>query len=268
MLVAILVGSTLVVLNSDEIYLSKKNEATISVPDQLFSGGAGSLILQATDGNGDPVADRDVKVGLTRGGEYQKLWTGKTNDQGIAHPTFTVPYTVGEADLTIEVGSETFVTQVDVVSSYTIIVSTDKPLYQPGQTIHIRTLAFQGKNPEATDHDVLLEVKDPDGNKIFKKIITANDYGIASYDFVLSDQLPLGNYKIIASIEETSVEKTVSVQRYVLPKYKIQFEDINSWYVVTDTIQGTLNASYIFGEPIQGDVKIEARTYYGDWKSI
>jgi len=267
-LVAIIFGSTIVVLNSNDIYMSDKNSATMSVPDQLLSGASGSMILQASDDEGEPAADEDVTITLTRGDESYVLWEGKTNSDGIAQPAFEVPATVGDGNLTISIGSETFTKEIEILSSYTIIISTDKPLYQPGQTIHIRTLAYQGKDPMATDHDMQLVIKDPDGNKIFRKIVPANEYGIASYDFVLSDRLPLGNYKIIASIEETEVEKTVSVQKYVLPKYKIQFEDIESWYVVTDILEGTLNASYIFGEPIVGDVVIEARTYYGEWETI
>jgi len=265
---ALFLGSALVVMNSDDIYLSNKNNATISVPDQLLSGAGGSLILQASDDNGEPASNRDVTVTLTRGDEAFVLWEGTTNEDGIAQPGFTLPEIVGEGNLTVEIGSEIFTQEIEVISSYSIIISTDKPLYQPGQIIHIRTLAYQGKDPQASDHDMQIEIRDPDGNKIFRKVLPANEYGIAVYDFVLSDQLPLGNYKITASIEETSVEKTVSVQRYVLPKYRIQFEDVESWYVVTDTINGTLNASYIFGEPIAGDVVIDARTYYGDWNTI
>ena len=269
LLISVLViGSALVVLNSEDIYLSNKNRATVSIPDQLLSGAGGSLILQASDDKGEPAADRKVTVTLTRGGESYDLWKGKTNDNGICQPAFEVPDIVGEGEITVTIGSESVTQAVEIVSSYTIIISTDKPLYQPGQMIHIRTLAYQGKDPMASDEDITMEIKDPDGNKIFRKVLPANEFGIASYDYALSDQLPLGNYKIIASIGETETEKTVSVQRYVLPKYRIQFEDIDSWYVINDIIEGTLNASYTFGEPIVGDVVIDARTYYGEWETI
>jgi len=267
-LAVILVGSALVVLNSDDIYLHNKNSATLSVPEQFLSGTEGSLIIQAADTDGEPASDKEVTISLTRGDVSYQLWKGTTDDEGIAQPSFLIPEELGEATLHIDIGSESFKKDVEIVSSYRIIISTDKPLYQPGQTIHIRTLAYQGTNPQASDSDVKLEVQDPDGNKIFRKVLPANEYGIASYDFVLSDQLPLGNYKLSATIENTTTEKTVSVQKYVLPKYRIGFEDIKSWYLVDDTLTGTINASYVFGEPITGNVKLEAKTYYGEWETI
>jgi len=192
---AMILGSALVVMNMEDIYLSDKNGATVSMPDNYLSGSGGSLILQAADEDGEPAANEDVTISMNRDGKTYKLWSGSTNDDGIAQPSFQVPEIVGEVNLTIEVGSEKFVKEVEVVSSYSIIISTDKPLYQPGQMIHIRTLAYQGQPPTATEEDILLEVKDPDGNKIFKKTLEANEYGISSYDFALSDQLPLGNYR-------------------------------------------------------------------------
>ena len=268
LIAAVIIGSALVVLNSNDIYLSDKNSATVSVPDQLLSGAGGSLILQANDGDGEPAANRDVTVTLTRGDEAFVLWEGETNSDGILQPQFEVPEIVGKGNLTVTIGSESFTQEVELVSSFSIIISTDKPLYQPGQTIHLRTLTYEGKNPQASEEDVQIEIKDPDGNKIFRKVIEANEYGIAALDFALSDQLPLGNYQITASIGEASSQKVVSVQEYVLPKYSIRFEELDSWYVVLDTIEATLNASYIFGEPISGTVEIDARTYYGEWESI
>ena len=265
---ALIIGSALIIVNSEDLYLSNKNSATVSVPDQLLSGTQGSLILQAKDSDGEPARNRDVTVTLTRGDDSIMKWDGKTDDDGILQPKFDVPNVVGEANITVTVGSESFTKSVEIISSFSIIISTDKPLYQPGQTIHLRTLTYEGQDPLASEEDITIEVKDPNGNKIFRKTIEANEYGIAALDFVLSDQLPLGNYEIIASIGETSSKKIVSVQKYVLPKYSIQFEDIESWYVVQDTIEGSLNASYVFGEPIQGTVEIDARTYYGEWDTI
>ena len=79
LIAALFLGSALVVMNSDDIYLSNKNSATISVPDQLLSGAGGSLILQASDNNGEPAANRDVTVTFTRGDEAFVLWEGQTN---------------------------------------------------------------------------------------------------------------------------------------------------------------------------------------------
>ena len=104
-----------------------------------------------------------------------------------------------------------------------ILVSTDKPLYQPLQTIHIRVLALYGEDQGVYEGEVTVEIDDPDGNKIHREELETNEYGIAGTDYTISDQLPDGNYKILAKIGSKEVKKSVTIKEYVLPKFRITF---------------------------------------------
>ncbi|MCK5560135.1 MAG: hypothetical protein KAJ51_06060, partial [Thermoplasmata archaeon] len=149
-----------------------------------------------------------------------------------------------------------------------ILISTDKPLYQPLQTIHIRVLALYGEGQGVYEGAVIVEVDDPEGNKVFREELETNDYGIAGTNFTVSDQLPSGNYKILAKIGSKEAKKSVGVQRYVLPKFRITFEGLKSWYTVDEPITGTVRCMYMFGKPVKGDITFTAKTYYGVWATV
>ena len=115
---------------------------------------------------------------------------------------------------------------VNVKSAVRTLLTTDKPLYQPGQTIHLRALALQrpGMKPLA-GAGVLFEVDDAKGNKVFKQPVQADDFGVSHADFVLADELNMGSYRVRAVVAGAKEEKTVTVDRYVLPKFKNDADD-------------------------------------------
>ena len=44
--------------------------------------------------------------------------------------------------------------------------------------------------------DVLFEVEDAKGNKVFKQPVQADEFGVSHADFVLADELNRGSYRI------------------------------------------------------------------------
>ncbi|MBT9560386.1 MAG: hypothetical protein IV100_30455, partial [Myxococcales bacterium] len=60
-------------------------------------------------------------------------------------------------------------TDVEVRRERRILLTTDKPLYQPGQTIHVRALAVKRpQNSPVAGEEAIFEVQDPKGNKVFR----------------------------------------------------------------------------------------------------
>ena len=155
--------------------------------------------------------------------------------------------------------SELFRT-VTVHRSFRLLITTDKPVYQPGQTIHIRAvgLAAAGLVP-IEGREITLEVHDSKGNKVFKKLLKASAFGIASADFVLADQVHLGTYTVAAVVGHTRTERTIDLERYVLPKFRIDVDTDRSFYAPGERVQATLSARYLFGKPIvDGEITVRA----------
>ena len=217
-----------------------------------------------------PVAEAALKVSMRpqSGGKAITLFEGTTDQHGTADVSFQVPETDDPAqDLIIEtrsdLGHDRLERPVTVRRDYKVLLTTDKPLYQPGQTIHIRALALGAFDLHpAEGQTVEFVVADGKGNKVFRKKVTTSQYGIAAVDFVLADEVNTGRYKISAELEKTSSERTVTVQHYVLPKFKVDVETDRSFYRPGDRVSGRLTARYFFGKPVEeGQVTIEGYTF-------
>jgi hypothetical protein len=143
-----------------------------------------------------------------------------------------------------------------------VLLTTDKPLYQPGQIIHLRALALdRASQAPVSNQTVVFEIQDGKGNKIFKKSLTSDKYGLAATDFRLGQVLNMGTFQLRVLVGADKGEKTVTVSRYALPKFKVDVAADKPWYTPGQTVAGTVDARYFFGKAAAGaDVVIEAAT--------
>jgi len=145
-----------------------------------------------------------------------------------------------------------------------ILLTTEKPIYQPGQTIHVCALALDRSDHEvAASRTLTFEVEDSRGNKVFKKATETDRFGVASAEFGLADEVNLGTYHLRALMGDAeapanSAEIAIHVERYVLPKFKVAIEfsargkKQKRGYQPGDHVTGTVRANYFFGKPVDG----------------
>ena len=70
--------------------------------------------------------------------------------------------------------AEVVTRQVRLRRPNAVLLTSDKPVYQPGQTMHIRALALDRANHNAAaNRPLTFEVEDSRGNKVFKKATSA-----------------------------------------------------------------------------------------------
>jgi alpha-2-macroglobulin-like protein len=246
-----------------------KTETIALGPTSYLAGSQTFLRLIVTDPKTrKPVAGAAVKAELVRGDKVTTLWTGQTDATGFATPSLSFPIdATGQATLRLTMtreGSTDVVEQpVTVVRDSRILITTDKPLYQPGQTMHLRALALAKPSLKpAAGEKLTLEVLDGKANKVFRKEVTLNDFGAAGADFKLATLVNTGTYTIRATLADTKTEKTVTVDRYVLPKFKVSASYDRAYYKPGDTVTGTISAQYFFGKPVAGgSIDIKASRY-------
>ncbi|MBX2998717.1 MAG: hypothetical protein KF893_09435 [Caldilineaceae bacterium] len=237
---------------------------TLTVVGQAFHlapGSDGSLLVQVWDNNGrQPAANAQVQVSLsTDNRRGEQLFAGQTDENGLLLANFAVPELEigGERVLTVaartEDASTTYAEEVYVGRVYNVLVSTDKPVYQPGQIIHLRGLALDTLAlTAAQDQPLTLTVDDPQGNRLMRQELTTSRWGIAAADFVLDSQAPSGDYTITASMGPVTSSRTVEVKPYSLPRFKVDFDPDRTFYLPGDLAQGTVEAHYFFGKPVAG----------------
>jgi len=154
--------------------------------------------------SGKPTAGATVELSLQ--GEAAGIFrfgTFRTGSTGSLDDSITVRAWPGTYQLVVQttsaLGHDRVVRKVEVVSPARLLMTTDKPIYQPGQTVHLRGLIVNGGTQKAVDKNqpVTFEVSDPQGNKVFKEK-TASRRPLASRfaDFVLASELSLGRYTV------------------------------------------------------------------------
>ena len=67
-----------------------------------------------------------------------------------------------------------------VSRDYRVLLTTDKPIYQPGQVIHLRALALSAFDlTPAAGQPFEVTIADGKGNKVFRQSLTTSDFGAA-----------------------------------------------------------------------------------------
>ncbi|MBI2931693.1 MAG: hypothetical protein HYY16_08580 [Planctomycetes bacterium] len=245
------------------------HDVLIEVPTVLAPGSkaAARVVVYETRGINSvaPIEGATVRARLK--GQSAVLFEGKTAAGGAADVAFTVP-DLPDGDHTLVIQSESTTGKheaeiaIKLQRDLRILLVTDKPLYQPGQVIHLRALAMDAMTMRALGRQpILFEVEDSKGNKVFKRQDETNAYGIAAMDFQLADEVLMGEYKIVATLGAAKSEKTVTVKKYVLPKFKLEARTDKPFYRPQEKIKGTLQADYFFGKPVAGEVVIKASTF-------
>ncbi|MFO0844738.1 MAG: MG2 domain-containing protein [Gemmataceae bacterium] len=256
----------------DKILLVRAHETAVTASAEFFAGSEAELLckvhgVRSATRTVPLVADVSVSL-LDKGKEPRQLFRGKTGGDGAARVNFQVPdvpagtYTL-KVHTRSDLGEEALTREVKVVSSPKVLLTTDKPLYQPGQTVRLRALALRAFDLKpAAKANLLFEVEDAKGNKVYKKELNTSEYGIASADFTLADEVNLGEYRLRALLGEHRAEKTVTVAKYVLPKFKAELKTDKAFYLPKETIKGTLQVDYFFGKPVAGGkVEVKASTF-------
>lgn len=249
------------------LYALPPSELRMEGPARLRDGKKASYRLRAESPiTGAAVIGAPVKLLLKKDDSTVETLSGKTDDTGVAVFEITAPaegsYQVS-AFMTDQ-GSPLSLVETVAVEAKTqkLLITTDKPIYQPGQTMHLRALSLQSpSNTPNEGQDVTFEVEDGKANKVFKKTVSTDKYGIAFTTFKIATLVNEGTYAIKVSGADVSGQKTVSVSRYALPKFGLTMKTERPWYGPGETVAGTLDARYFFGKATgKAQVTLEALT--------
>jgi hypothetical protein len=141
----------------------------------------------------------------------QTVFDGTTNDEGVADVQFRAPSRAGTYPLTVTVqspiGDDRIDQTVTVEEAAQILLTTDKPIYQPSQTIYIRALCLTKPDLKpAANLPCTFEVRDPKGNLVFRTVERTSKFGIAATQFPIADEVTLGEYRVTATLYGTGDE--------------------------------------------------------------
>lgn len=247
-----------------------------------LSGGAAAVRVIVTDSKNHPITGpSSLQIALLASNrEPRILFHGPLNRRGTTEAQFRVPAGVaGQQSLRYfvdtPIGSTEFTQPVHIEDKVSILLTTEKPIYQPGQTIHVRALTLDRANhAAAAGRKLLFEVEDSRGNKVFRKATQTDKFGVAAAEFNLAEEVNLGTYHLRAVMDDpggsskNNAEVALNVERYVLPKFKVAIDftggpdaKTKHGYRPGDHVIGTVRANYFFGKPVaDGAVTVKAST--------
>ena len=173
---------------------------------QYLAGSQAAIRVIVSDANNNDIAETGtIRIELLIPNQKSRpLFSGRLNRHGTIEAQFRFPAAfTGKYEIRYvadtPIGSTEFTQAVQLEDKASILLTTEKPIYQPGQ-IHrqCRALALDRADYKAeTDSKLTFELEDSRGNKIFKKSTATVKFGIASAEFSLADEVNLGTYHLL-----------------------------------------------------------------------
>ncbi|XP_066532252.1 CD109 antigen [Hoplias malabaricus] len=215
-----------------------------------------SVISELKHGNSSIQTQSTIEAGWT---EMQVLPAIPENDENYRFPyELTVRGYMGEA----LVFSNSTMLQYNP-KTFTVLLQTDKTNYKPGQTVKIRAVVL---TPDGRPNHryVDLLIMDPRRNIVHQWLSVETVLGTVSREFQLSENPPLGQWTIVASVNDTTQDQAFNVSHYVLPKFEVVVEAPEVLYF-KDHLVYTVNAQYLSGKPVMGSLAV---TYIHGFQGI
>jgi len=198
--------------------------------------------------------------------------TGRTNVRGeavLAFPLPEGPGAVEDATIGLEIAGvrnnfkNSLTAELRFNRRAAILLSTDKPLYQTDQVLHMRALLLNDQRRAWAKHAVRFAVRDPDDTIVYSSDTQSSTYGIASAEWSIPATQKLGTYRVSAEItgdddnRDLAATQHVRLSRYDLPTFTVNVLPDQPYYLPGQNARLTISASYLFGKPVlRGHVRV------------
>ena len=130
---------------------------------------------------------------------------------------------------------------------------TDRPLYEPGNTVQFRALALRASDLSPIDNRPgSWIVTNPSGEVLLEEKAPAKEWGVVAGDFPLADDAEEGTWTVAWRSGEDQESTTFSVEPFVLPRFRVDSASDKSFYQAGDTpiVRGAV--VYSSGAPVAG----------------
>ena len=160
-----------------------------------------------------------------------------------------------------------------------VFVITDRPVYRPEQEVAFKIWVRKAKydqedSSDYANHSLTVVIRNPKNEEIYKKALTADQFGGLEDNISLPKSATLGVYSI--SVERIGGSGNFRVEEYKKPEYEVIVEAPKEPVKLGDKISATIKAKYYFGAPVMNaKVKYKVQRYshtvnwyppmYWDW---
>lgn len=130
---------------------------------------------------------------------------------------------------------------------------SDRPLYEPGQTILVRAVALREADlVPLSQRPGRFVVQGPTGAVLMDEKAPLDEWGVASSSFPLDPEAPSGAYTLCWSSGLDRGCRTVDVAPFTLPRFEITASSTEPWWSPGQEMRAELRVRYASGAPVRG----------------
>jgi hypothetical protein len=193
--------------------------------------------------------------------------TGLTDAEGYTTLDFNLPRNIredqGEIKVVASLGglAQEASEDIRIDRSARTLLNTDKPLYQPGQVVHMRALILDPTRHAMPGADGTLEISDEEDTTVFRAALKTSRFGIASADWPIPEGTRLGDYNIKVELNggepNDATSQGIKISRYDLPNFVVNVQPDREYYLPGQMAEVEVRGEYLFGEPVRrGHVRV------------
>jgi uncharacterized protein YfaS (alpha-2-macroglobulin family) len=151
-------------------------------------------------------------------------------------------------------------------------IYTDRAIYRPGQIVYFKAIAmaFDEENIPSILAKEALQVKLIDANHqdVAALDLITNDFGSVSGSFILPSSGLTGQFSIRIQGNALRTSKSIKVEEYKRPKFKVEIANPDGQFIVGDTVSVKVNAQNYAGVALDNasfNYKITRNAHYPYW---
>ena len=195
-----------------------------------------------------------------------------TDAEGFATITFTAPKDSDLEEVELQVQGTlanlhpAAEARLSIPENLRFDLTTDKPLYQPGQSVHTRLLLLDRNGHANPGKNLRVDISDPDSTLVYRAEAVTSTFGIATIDWPVPARIRLGEYTLKATIptdpgsnrtNTQTAQATLRLSRYDLPTFVVQPVPDRPFYLPGSNATVDVRANYLFGKPVlHGHVRV------------
>jgi hypothetical protein len=159
---------------------------------------------------------------------------------------------------------------------YQFIVTTDKTIYSPGETVQLRALVMNynylntTKTP-ITNESVQLTLYNPDELAVYWSSLQTNMYGVLEYSIPFDNDAKIGSWSIEFNFHGYTYRYVIKLAHYTKPVFRVEIDtDGRDFYPLKRTLgiknspkfMGDIVTTYYFGQAvIDAEVNFRIKDY-------
>lgn len=211
-------------------------------------------------GTRTPVADVQVEARALAEGLPSAAVVGVTDARGVVD--LRLPLPDRRVQVTVEVrGRRGFEASLSLEttahSRRTVLVTPDRPLYLPGQTLRLRLLALDPGQRVLAGRRLRVLVTGPGNEALHEAEVTTSEHGVAAHDWHIPERAEEGGYEVEVREDHGSTtwplgRASTRVRRYELPVFRVSAHPQTGYSLPGQEVALTVEAQSLTGRPVEG----------------